>query len=134
MKECTRSIARQGGLASLPQGIVRIQRKRHDGFVRVMYESHSLRKEKEKDMKKIILGVILTAGAVLAQSTGTAPVTSGTAAPANSGTKSSAPATSAPATKAPVKKHSKTNKPAATNSNAAAKPATPAAPATPASK
>ncbi len=64
-------------------------------------------------MKKIILGVILTAGAVLAQSTGTAP--------ASSGTKSAAPATPAPATKAPVKRHSKTNKPATAT---AAKPAT----------
>jgi hypothetical protein len=73
-------------------------------------------------MKKVILGVILTAGAVLAQSTGTAPASSG----AKSGT---APSTQAPATKAPVKKHSKTNKPATASSNKPAAPATPAAPA-----
>ncbi len=80
-------------------------------------------------MKQILLGVILTAGAVLAQSTGTAPASS-PAKPAVPAT--SAPATAAPGTKAPVKKHSKSNKPATA---AATKPAaTPAAPAAPASK
>lgn len=117
MKECTRSIARRGGLAWLGEGIVRTQLTRHAGFVRVVEEKDTPRNEKEKYMKKIILGVILTAGAVLAQSTATAP--------ASSGTKSATPATSAPAAKAPVKRHSKSNKPAAVATKpAAAKPAT----------
>ena len=80
-------------------------------------------------MKKMILGVILTAGAVLAQSTGTAPANSGAKSGAAAAPSTQAPATPAPATKAPVKKHSKTNKPATASSNKPAAPATPAAPA-----
>jgi hypothetical protein len=95
-------------------------------------------------MKKVILGAILTAGAVLAQSSGTpAPATSGAGS-----TNGKAPAAQGQSTPAPVKKHKKANKAGSTanvnksntpatnggasgsgTGNAATKPATPAAPA-----
>ncbi len=56
-------------------------------------------------MKKILLGAILTAGAMLAQSTGTAP--------ANSGAKSGPAATGTSQAKPAVKRHRKSTKPVA---------------------
>ena len=88
-------------------------------------------------MKKIILGALLTAGAVLAQSTGTAPANNG----AKSGTSTSGTATSGTATNGstPAKKHRKSNKPAAatksgTSSSNASGSKAPANSGTPANK